>query len=245
MLGESFDVTLTKIVTNLGISSPVDIDAKVEASGNGVSIEPTPVFPGVDEKTGMKIAVKRIDNSYAEEVNNEISALKKVEHENIVRILDHFEEGSYMWIVMKFIDGKDLEEFVQKVKPSMSVRVKIMQQCVAGIHYMHSLKPRPMVHLDLKPANILVAGSIGTLTVKLVDFGIAKTLEKNLTAHTVNPFGTEAYNPPEYFDSSSGSISYRGEAVDVYALGMVFLDLVLHKEGREFGLFLGWYILLL
>jgi uncharacterized repeat protein (TIGR01451 family) len=49
MLGDSFNVTLTKIVTNFGPSSPVDIDAMVVASGDGVSIVPSPVFPGVDE----------------------------------------------------------------------------------------------------------------------------------------------------------------------------------------------------
>jgi hypothetical protein len=49
MLGDSFNVTLTKIVTNYGPSSPVDIDAMVEVSGDGVSIVPSLVFPGVDE----------------------------------------------------------------------------------------------------------------------------------------------------------------------------------------------------
>jgi len=49
MLGDSFGVTLTKTITNNGISSPVDVDALVDASGDGVSIVPTPVFPGVDE----------------------------------------------------------------------------------------------------------------------------------------------------------------------------------------------------
>jgi len=49
MLGDSFDVTLAKNVTNLGPSSPVDIDALIEASGDGLSIVPSPVYPGVDE----------------------------------------------------------------------------------------------------------------------------------------------------------------------------------------------------
>jgi uncharacterized repeat protein (TIGR01451 family) len=49
MLGDSFDVTLTKTITNHGVSSPVDVDAQVQASGDGVSIVPPQVLPGVDE----------------------------------------------------------------------------------------------------------------------------------------------------------------------------------------------------
>lgn len=144
----------------------------------------------------------------------ERSALARLEHPDIARLVDAGVERGHPWFAMEFVDGKSLREWAHG--KDLRVRIALLARIARAVHAAHM---RLVVHRDLKPGNILVTREG---TPKLVDFGIAKLLDQGqgeLTQGGQQPY-TPDYASPE---------QRRGEtistATDIYALGVIGFEL--------------------
>ena len=149
-----------------------------------------------------------------EQFQRECSYLVRLDHPRITRVLDHFVENSRTYLLLGFIPGIDLRQYVNKEGPVPENKVLDWALQVASIlEYLHSNKP-PIIHRDITPDN-LVLGEDGLIY--LIDFGVANELVANVTGTLV---GKQAYMAPEQVRGKATSQS------DIYSLGatMYFLS---------------------
>jgi serine/threonine-protein kinase len=156
----------------------------------------------------------------------EAKILANLNHPNLPRVIDYFIEGPGQYLVMDYIEGKDLQEMLEArgaPLPEEQVLPWIRQICDA-LTYLHSQKP-PIIHRDVKPANIRITPS-GTAV--LVDFGIAKAFE----AGSRTTRGAQAVSPgfSPYEQYGKGATDAR---TDVYALGATLYTLLTGTEPPE------------
>lgn len=121
----------------------------------------------------VKVAIKQmfkssIQASLMDSIKAENKVLMKLDHPNIVKYFDMFEDEHYIFIVMNYIDGVTLSELLGKRKLDESEASKIMFQLASALAHCHSLK---IAHRDIKPDNVLIDDD-GNAT--LIDFGLAK-----------------------------------------------------------------------
>lgn len=172
---------------------------------------------GIHKKTEEKVAIKIIkkssmDNKDLELVRSEIDIMKLCKHKNIVRLLDHFENFDFIFIVMEYLAGGDLGSYAKKRKYNFSESevCLIIYQITLGIDYLHKYG---VAHRDLKPDNIMLVqqGSIEQL--KIMDFGLSKILGPN--EKVADGFGTLSFVAPEVLVRSP----YNKE-VDIWSVGI-------------------------
>ena len=182
------------------------------------------LYEGQELSFGRSIALKVLhtkvgrDPSFVERFIRESHAIASLRHPNIVELYRCGEISGNPYMVLELVRGKDLFRLL-KAEGTMTTKkaLSIGKEVANGLGYAHE---QSIVHRDVKPANILVSEKVGL--VKVADFGICKLLldEKNRTAEGLI-VGTPAYLPPE---------GIRGErpkpAWDVYALGLVILDML-------------------
>jgi serine/threonine-protein kinase len=145
----------------------------------------------------------------------EARAAAALNHVNIVTLFDAGEEDGAYFITMELLEGKPLNTILAKRgRVSARATARIGTQICAGLHYAHE---RRIVHRDIKAANLFL-----TLdhTVKIMDFGIAKSLEEVRRSTTVVG-GTPYYMAPE--QAAGETVDHRA---DLYALGVTFFQLV-------------------
>jgi len=176
------------------------------------------VYEGFDPVIDRVVAIKTIkkDELDAEEAEEhsrrfliEAKAAGRLNHKNIVGIYDYGEERGLSFIVMEFVQGKELKSFFAAKHPfSMSQIVRLMGELLDALGYSHS---RGVIHRDVKPDNIFVTDDG---SVKLGDFGIAR-IDSTSKTHAGTVLGTPSYMAPE--QAAGRRIS---TAADVYALGV-------------------------
>ncbi len=152
----------------------------------------------------------------------EANILAGLSHPSIPKIFDYFSEGNRSYLVLEFIDGKDLEAVLQDsddALPEERVLEWAAQICDV-LSYLHSHEPDPIVFRDLKPSNVML--NKRNLIV-LIDFGIAKVFE---TGQKGTMIGTEGYSPPEQYRGVAGP---QG---DIYALGATLHHLLTNRDPR-------------
>ncbi|MEQ9414268.1 MAG: serine/threonine-protein kinase, partial [Cyclobacteriaceae bacterium] len=155
--------------------------------------------------------------------------LAKLEHPNIARILDAgVTENGVPYFMMEYIDGIPVDVFVQQSNFNLSKRLKIFQQIAESVDYAHS---RLILHLDIKPSNILVNKS-GQIS--LLDFGISSAIDAN-EEHKSAFMGTPSIAAPEQMEGQQVTA-----ATDVYQLGILLhllianrLPVAVTKDERE------------
>ena len=153
---------------------------------------------------------------------NERQILAGLDHPNIAKLLDGgTTEDGLPYFVMEYVEGKPITDYCDDRKLSTVERLKLFRQVCAAIQYAHQ---NLVVHRDIKPSNILVTDEG---IPKLVDFGIAKLLNPDLSGLTLNPTATAMrLMTPEYASPEQ----VRGEnittASDVYSLGVVLYELL-------------------
>ncbi len=184
-------------------------------------------FPNVDKRVAVKEMVNQIRDPLLREtiVRNfmrEADILASLSHPSIPRIFDYFTQNERSYLIMEFVDGKDLEALVSETSsffPAEQVVGWAIELCDV-LHYLHSHKPDPIIFRDMKPSNVMINQH---QHVVLVDFGIAKTFQSGQKGTMI---GTEGYAPPE---------QYRGEATplaDIYALGATLHHLLTRRDPR-------------
>ena len=181
-----------------------------------------------------ELVVKKIlthlaeDKQFVEMFLNEARLAAQLNHPNVVQIFELGEEAGSYFLVMEFIDGRNLRS-LQRHCRDRGERIPFGVLCHAlagaceGLHYAHELKdsagqPLNLVHRDISPDNILLSFDGQT---KVVDFGIAKAASSASTTKTGTLKGKYSYMPPEQV--SGQPVDRRG---DIYALGVVLYELV-------------------
>jgi len=162
---------------------------------------------------GYQVAIKIIKleklKSQYHSVIQEILALKKIDHPNVVKIHEIFKDKRKLYIVMEYVEGKELFDFVvQKMKVMESEAAQIVMQLLRTIKYLNELK---ICHRDLKPENIII--NPDTLNVKIIDFGLSAFYSD--FDHLSTKVGTPYYVAPEVLEKR------YGKECDIWSIGVI------------------------
>ena len=173
----------------------------------------------MSEKAIMPSERKRVLESF----QREAELLARLEHPNLVRVTDRFQEGERQYMVMEFIAGQTLEKMLEgRTQPFPEAQVLAWSgQLCDVLSYLHSQDPR-IIYRDVKPANVMAVS--GTDVVKLIDFGIARFFKPGQGKDTIE-FGTDGYAPPEQYGKSQ-----TDERADIYALGAMLHRLLTLRD---------------
>ena len=145
----------------------------------------------------------------------EVQLTHRIHHENVVRTFDFGQDGDAIFYTMEYLPGQSLDVAIASGGLPYRTVVNMASQLMHGLAAVHAVG---VVHRDLKPANIIVA-STGTL--KITDFGIARSSAAPATMFASDVFGTLRYVAPEIL---KGDSAHR--AADFYALGVVLFELL-------------------
>lgn len=183
-------------------------------------------FPNVTKLVAVKEIINLADPSMRELVlrtfEREANLLAELNHPSIPKIYDYFTQNDKSFLVQEFIDGKDLEAYLNDTSgmlPEETVVEWAIQLCDV-LSYLHKHQPEPIIFRDMKPSNVMLDQHNH---IRLIDFGIARGFQ---TGQKGTMIGTEGYSPPE---------QYRGEAGppgDIYALGATLHHLFTRQDPR-------------
>ena len=159
----------------------------------------------------LEFAVKRVSKNNSYEGNSQITTMKLLDNEHIMKMVDCFEDSDYFYIVMEIAKGGDLfERIVSKGWLRDKEAVNIFAQILTAVSHMHN---RNIMHCDIKPENILLMSPSGN-DVKLCDFGFAQTINNDCS--TLEHCGTPTYTAPEVLDG----FAFDAKA-DMWSLGVL------------------------
>ena len=159
------------------------------------------------------IKKKLVDSS---EFYNEIEVLKALDHPNIIKLFDCYQDKSYYYMVEEYCSGGDLFDYIQKEKFFTEKKAGIIfNQILSAVNHLHKKK---IVHRDLKPENIvLIESKSQDIFIKLIDFGTSITIKgKNLTQE----LGTIYYIAPEVF------MNNYNEKADIWSCGIILYTML-------------------
>ncbi|WP_456271585.1 Stk1 family PASTA domain-containing Ser/Thr kinase [Bacillus sp. AK031] len=180
------------------------------------------VYLAQDMILDREVAIKMLRMDFANEeefikrFQREAQSATSLAHPNIVSIFDVGEEDDIYYIVMEYVDGMTLKQYIQKNSPiSIEKTIDIMRQLTSAISHAHQ---NHIVHRDIKPQNILIDHDG---TVKITDFGIAMALSATSITQTNSVLGSVHYLSPE---QARGGMATRKS--DIYSLGIVMFELL-------------------
>ena len=151
---------------------------------------------------------------FEEQFHREAQLLGGLDHRNLASVSDYFEERGNHYLVMEYVEGRTLHEVVGLApRPIAERRVLVWAgELLDVLDYLHTRTP-PVIVRDLKPDNIMLSSTDRHL--RLIDFGIAKTLDPKVgTQPIVKGMGTEAYAPLEQYGGAT-----TDARSDLYSLG--------------------------
>lgn len=189
------------------------------------------VYLATREDLGGKVALKLLRDSWGptsrwERFIAEQRTLASFNHPNIAHIMDSGIHEGTPWFAMEYVAGSSITSYCARHQTPLSERLSLFRSVCQAVAYAHS---RLVVHLDLKPSNILVNEISGE--VKLVDFGISKHVsEAGVTTATTAPFRMMSLNyaAPEQWQGDT-----VGTETDVFALGVVLYELLAGRLPAE------------
>ncbi|WP_047984928.1 Stk1 family PASTA domain-containing Ser/Thr kinase [Ornithinibacillus californiensis] len=156
------------------------------------------------------------DEEFIARFDREAQSATSLSHPNVVTIYDVGEEEQILYMVMEYVDGMTLKEFIQRYGPiDVPEAIEIMKQITAAIAHAHE---NGIVHRDIKPQNILI-DTYGH--VKVTDFGIAVALSATSLTQTNSILGSVHYLSPE---QARGGMATKKS--DIYSLGIVFFEML-------------------
>ncbi len=156
----------------------------------------------------------------------EVSLLAQLEHANLPRLYEHFQEPEHWYLIMDFIEGETLEEYQSKIpnkRLQLSETLDIGLQLCTVLEYLHNQQP-PIIFRDLKPANIM---RTPTGKIYLIDFGIARYFKQGQAKDTI-ALGSPGYAAPEQYGKAQTT-----PQADIYSLGAVLHQLLTARDPSE------------
>ena len=195
----------------------------IERLGRGGMADVYKAFqPGVERHVAIKVMHSHLADSedFIARFRREAQSIGRLQHANIVRVIDLDIEADVYYMVMDFIQGGTLQDYLKENSPlSIDEAIQITLQLADALAYAHN---QNMVHRDIKPGNVMFMDE-GHSHAVLTDFGIAHLLDDQFTKLTMTgaSVGTPSYMSPEIA---------RGEAcdgrTDIYSLGVMLFEMV-------------------
>ncbi|CAN7029079.1 hypothetical protein BRARA_H00203 [Brassica rapa] len=181
------------------------------------------VYKVTHRPTSREYALKVIYGNHEENVRRqicrEIEILRDVNHQNIVKCHEMFDQNGEIQVLLEFMDGGSLENRHVSNERDLA---HLSHQILNGLAYLHG---RHIVHRDIKPSNLLINSD---KIVKIADFGVSRIL-----AQTMDPcnssVGTIAYMSPERINTDLNQGRYDGYAGDIWSLGVSILEFYLGR----------------
>jgi calcium-dependent protein kinase len=172
-----------------------------------------------DERAIKKISKKRMHNM--DRLQQEIAIMKLMDHPNIIKLFETYEDKHFIYLVMEICTGGELFDcIIEAGHFSEREAAALMQQVFRAIFYMHQHRPKGVCHRDLKPENFLFATKeqISKNVLKLIDFGLSTFVEPGKNMKTMA--GTPYYVAPEVLAGS------YNERCDSWSAGVIMYTLL-------------------
>jgi serine/threonine-protein kinase len=192
------------------------VEARIGAGGMAE------VYRGFDPVLSRTVAIKILlpqfarDASFVERFRREARAAARLNHPNIVGVYDTGQDDGTQFIVMEFVEGRTLGEFLATGRrPTPVQSAEIAQKICSALAAAHA---QGVIHRDIKPGNVMVTRDG---TVKVMDFGIARVLGPETAPQTSAVLGTASYLSPEQAQGSP--VDAR---TDIYSLGAVLYEML-------------------
>ena len=179
------------------------------------------VYEGFDTMLGRRVAIKTIlkyadvdaetHRDYAIRFVKEAKAVARLNHPNIVQVHDYGEEHDVAYLVMEFVEGRELRGYFQdNTQFEISEGIRITCELLDALAFAHDAG---VIHRDVKPANVMLDKH---MRAKLADFGVARIQESGEGSQTSTMVGTPAFMSPEQI--VGGRIDRRS---DLFSAGMI------------------------
>lgn len=205
---------------------PYRLEREIGAGGCGLVFAAEQEQP-VRRRVALKLIKPGMDSrAVIARFEIERRTLARMEHPHIARVLDAGTTPTGQpFFVMELVPGVPMVRFCDEERLGLVARLRLFLRVAAAVEHAHE---RGVIHRDLKPSNILVTWQDGEAWPRVIDFGVAKALEAELSSQstfTVPGFflGTPAYMSPEQADLKSGTVDCR---TDVYGLGALLYELL-------------------
>ena len=184
------------------------VEAVIGLGGTGT------VFRCFDKERGFHVAVKAIphDATLRRRAQREVEVARRLDHPNVVRLLDSARDDDYIYVISELVDGGDLGASLRAGALGDGALLRAVSAACAGLAHAHA---SGIVHRDVKPANILLGGDG---TVQLADFGIAMLVGPDATIDD-RLLGTLSYMAPEI---CTGAVPTP--ASDIWSIGVMLYE---------------------
>ncbi len=186
------------------------------------------VYLADDTKMGRQVALKILhpqyagDDSFVERFRREALAAR-LQHPNIVQIYDSGQQGDFNFIVMEYVEGRSLKDYLSDEGPlEVAEASRIAREVLTALAYAHRTG---LVHRDIKPGNILLSEDG---KVQVTDFGIARAEAGSTMTQTGTILGTAYYLSPE----QAQGLPLDGRS-DIYSLGVVHYEMLTGRRPFE------------